>query len=101
MADAQVPEDAISTASAWAKSVGDSLLLHQIYYFHSAITAVIALASTELLTRRELSQANFSDRLITDDQVQIVKNLRARISVFQEFLKNHGRVDLFPLADDH
>lgn len=96
LAEANLSEDMFNSAVSWATSVGDSLLVQQLYYMHNVHHVAKAIAAAELVVRGELAAATIGGRKINNEQVSTLKALRARRSVFAAFSAEHKHIDLFP-----
>ena len=89
-------ESAVVSTLDWAATASDLKLTVQGQYFHSLLELAKALAKARAIAKTALGKAKNEGEEISQEQVDMVLNLRSRHGVYSNFMQNHVVSDLFP-----
>ncbi|CAK0899474.1 unnamed protein product [Prorocentrum cordatum] len=91
LADSVLPDPIVNNVVKWAASCGDPVLLQQALYLSNSHAFAKSLAAARVLGEAVLNHAKIDKRAITQAQVNVLKDTRARHAGFEAFLKENAK----------
>ena len=93
-------EEAVASTLDWAAQASDLKLKTQGQYFHALLEFVKAVAKARVIMKTVLSKTKMKEKKLSQEQVDMMLNLRSRHAVYNNFMKDRRVADLFPAQGD-